>query len=320
MLLTVRPFETADSERWDAFCAISEQATLLHTRKFLSYHGDRFTDRSLLVEADGKLLGVFPAAEHPTQRDHIVSHPGATYGGMVHNGALRAARMLAAVQAVGSHYRSHGYQRLIYKAVPGFYQRRPSQDDLYALFRLGAVRTRCDISSTIDLQARGAVSERRRRSLKKAMKSGIVMVSGSQWLPALWEVLVDNLERKHGCIPVHTLDEISLLASRFPDAIRCVCAILDQQVVAGILLFETATAAHAQYIASSETGYLVSALDAVVDHCIEAAVQGGKRWFDFGISTEAGGMHLNEGLFGFKTEFGSGGFIHEFYELALKDM
>lgn len=318
MTLEVRPYEPADAAEWDAFCASAHQSTLLHTRRFLSYHGDRFADRSLVLQAEGKWLGLLPAAQHPAERELVVSHPGITYGGFLHAGALRGERMVEAVEAVARHYAAQGYRRFLYKAVPTFYQRRPAQDDLYALFRLGAARTRCDLASAIALPFRGAPSERRRRSLKKAQKAGVSVQAGREFLPQLWEVLSENLARKHGVTPVHTLAEMQLLMDRFPDEIRCVCGLLEGQVVAGVLLFATPNADHAQYIASSATGYDVSALDAVFEHCIAAAGAAGKGWFDFGISTEAGGMRLNDGLYGFKTEFGGGGFVHDFYELSLK--
>lgn len=319
MSLSIRPYSEENSQEWDFFCTQADQATFLHTRRFLSYHGARFVDRSLLIEEDGRLIGLFPAAEHPKQHDRIVSHPGITYGGVLHAGFLRGTPMIDAMVAIGRHYSELKYQQLVYKAVPTFYQRRPAQDDLYALFRLGALRTRCDLSSTIDLGNRGALSERRRRSLKKALKAGVTMTSGVQYLPAMWEVLAQNLARKYGVAPVHTLTEITSLMERFPENISCYCCVLDGDVLAGVIVFSTPMADHAQYIASSEKGYEVSALDAVFEHCIAKSSQAGKRWFDFGISTEVGGNHLNDGLYGFKTEFGSGGFIHEFYEVKLEN-
>lgn len=318
MELSLRPYAEENSQEWDVFCAQANQSTFLHTRRFLSYHGERFVDRSLLIENDGRLLGLFPAAEHPKWHDHIVSHPGITYGGVLHAGVLHGARMIDAIVAIGRYFRELNYQKLVYKAVPTFYQRRPIQDDLYALFRLGALRTRCDLSSTIDLGNRGAISERRRRSLKKALKAGVSITSGAEFLPALWVVLSENLARKHGVAPVHSLGEITFLMEQFPENISCYCCVLDGEILAGVIVFSTPVADHAQYIASSEKGYEVSALDAVFEHCIAKSNRLGKRWFDFGISTEANGKQLNEGLYGFKTEFGSGGFVHEFYEMELE--
>lgn len=319
MTFSVRPYSEENSQEWDDFCAKADQSTFLHTRRFLNYHGARFIDRSLLIEENGRLLGLFPAAEHPKQRDHVVSHPGITYGGVLHAGALRGARMIDAIGAIGRYYRGFKYHRLVYKAVPTFYQRRPAQDDLYALFRVGALRTRCDLSSTIDLGNRGALSERRRRSLKKALKAGVTITAEAKCLPALWDVLTENLARKHSVTPVHSLSEIISLMERFPENINCCCGTLDGEILAGVIVFSTPMGDHAQYIASSEKGYEVSALDAVFEHCIANSRQLGKRWFDFGISTEASGTRLNEGLYGFKTEFGAGGFLHEFYEIKLEN-
>lgn len=318
MNLALRPFDPSDAEEWDAFCEAAHQATFLHTWRFLSYHGDRFQDRSLILEEDGRWVGLFPAALHPSDDLCVVSHPGITYGGLLHTGGLRGERMILALSAISRHYAALGYAKLIYKAVPSFYYQAPAQDDLYALFRLSALRSRCDLSNAIDLQRRLPVSERRRRSLKKALKAGIEIRDGHEYLPHLWQVVTDNLARKHGSSPVHTLAEMSLLIERFPDNIRCVCGMLNDAVVAGSLLFSTPIVDHAQYIASSEIGYETSALDAVFEHCIATATKEGKRWFDFGISTENSGLYLNEGLYRFKSEFGGGGLVHEFYELDLQ--
>lgn len=318
MALSVRPYSEKNSHEWDSFCIKANQATFLHTRRFLSYQGDRFTDCSLLIEKDGCLVGVFPAAVHPQNARIVVSHPGVTYGGVIHAGELRGERMLDTMVVILEYFARQGFFQLIYKAVPSFYHLRPSQDDLYALFRLGAVRTRCDISSTIDLANRGKISERRRRGLKKALKHGVTITSETKFLPELWDVLSDNLERKHGATPVHTLAEMTELIDRFPENIHCICGTFKEQIVSGTLIFSTTTADHAQYIASSDRGYELSALDAVFDHCIGSAIRMGKRWFDFGISSESGGKILNEGLYGFKTEFGAGSFVHEFYEIDLE--
>ena len=175
-------------------------------------------------------------------------HPGITYGGLLHQGRLRGERMIKSLEKIRQHYAAQGRTRLIYKVVPAFYHQSPAQDDLYALFRLGAQRTRCDLSCAIDLQHRLPVSERRRRSLKNAIKAGVEIVEGNQNLYALWEVLTSNLASKHGAKPVHTLSEITVLAERFPSNIRCVCGHLNEKIVAGVLMFVSPTTHHAQYI------------------------------------------------------------------------
>jgi hypothetical protein len=318
--LSVRSFGAADTQAWDAFCADSFQATFLHSRRFLSYHRDRFIDRSLVLERDGTIEALLPAAQHLLEPDCVVSHPGITYGGLVHDQRLVGQHTLTGLQLAAAHFRGIGYRRFVYKPVPHIYQRVPAQDDLYALFRGGASRVRCDLSSTIDLAHRRPVASRRRRGVAKAHKAGVSLgttTSGQPGLQALWQVLEQNLSSKHGARPVHTLAEITLLIDRFPENIQVLVAQLDGRVVAGVVLFVTPSVWHAQYIASDELGRKVCALDLLFEHAVSGAEQARARWFDFGISNEQNGQVLNEGLYEFKTEFGGGGMVHEIYELAL---
>ncbi|WP_209599009.1 MULTISPECIES: GNAT family N-acetyltransferase [unclassified Ruegeria] len=319
MTLVIKPFSLDDSPLWDAFCHVAVNATLLHSRRFLSYHGDRFEDLSLLLYDKDQLRAILPAARAPNDATLVVSHPGATYGGFVHAGQLAGENAIDAFHAVAAHYRSVGCDRLLYKPVPHIYAQSPAADDLYALFRLGAERQRCDLSSTIDLSFRRPVSSRRKRSLEKARR--VVSVSADiAKLDALWDVVEDNLARKHKTRPVHSRTEIKDLATRFPDEIKLRTAHIGDKIVAGTLLFASRQVWHAQYIASSEDGYAVSALDAVFDTSIKDAKSAGVRYFDFGSSNEDHGRVLNAGLYRFKTEFGGGGVAHEFYMVQLDSL
>lgn len=315
--MIVRPYTPADEPEWDAFCGIASAATFLHTRGFLNYHGDRFADRSLVITDGQRWLGVFPAAIAMDNPGTIVSHPGSTYGGILECGRLRGSLMVDALQEIARHYATEGYTRLVYKAVPHIYHRTPAQDDLYALFRLGARRWRCDLSATIELTNRGPVSERRRRALARSARAGLTITEGSNELAGLWPVLEDNLLRKHNASPVHRLQEIQWLAERFRENISVVVARKVDEIVAGVVLFLTARTIHTQYIASSEVGYQSSALDLVFDHCLHIAAHSEKRWFDFGTSNEDNGRQLNDGLYRFKAEFGASGVVYEQYELSL---
>jgi len=352
--MQARAYTPSDAAQWDAFCAASPCATFLHTRRFLSYHGERFVDRSLILHDEGQWLGVIAAAQHPSEPTQVVSHPGITYGGLVHQGGLRGGRAIEALQAAAAHWAEQGYQRLLYKALPSIYQQAPAQDDLYALFRLGALRTRCDLSCSIDLRASGPRthpfsesqlqmpsqlpgqlsdqplatpcatlttnwprSERRQRGIKKAAKASLHFAQGLELAPALWAVLQANLASRHGAKPVHTLAEITLLAERFPQHIGFHGALLGKELLAGVVSFSHGGVVHAQYIAASEVGQAACALDGLFDHLITQARKQGARIFDFGICNEDQGRVLNEGLYRFKSEFGGGGTVHEFYTLGL---
>lgn len=292
--------------------------TFLHTRRFLSYHGQRFVDCSLILEDErGHPRAVLPAALDPADASVVVSHPGITYGGLLHAGEIIGEAAVQACQSICAHYAEQGKRLLRYKVVPWIYHRSPAQDDVYALFRLGAKLYRRDLSTAIDLAARGAVSERRRRGAKKAQNAGLHVTDDFAAANEFWEVLTQNLAARHDVKPVHTVEEIKLLQSRFAAHIVLLTARQDGRAVAGVLLFDSERVSHAQYIASTDAGRDLGALDLVFEACIARAAGAGKRYFDFGVSTEQAGQALNEGLYAFKAGFGGAGVVHDFYEIAL---
>lgn len=317
MQISVVPYTETQSAEWDAFCDEANNATFLHTRRFLSHHGSRFEDTSVCVINEGQIVGVMPAAREPSDSTAVSSHPGITYGGLVASQWLTGARSLMALEAIAEYYKNKGFTRLHYKAVPHIYHRRPAQDDLYSLHRMGARRYRTDLAAVIDLADRGPISSRRLRGLKKAKVSRIAIETGKAYIGKFWRVLTDNLARRHNVCPVHSEEELASLMECMPNNISLYVALDSDGVIAGVVLFDSLRVRHCQYIAGSEVGRRNGALEAVFDHCIEEASQRGLRFFSFGISTEAQGKILNTGLHTFKAEFGASGIVHEFYEISL---
>jgi hypothetical protein len=313
----IGPYEAADSEAWDELVRRSVNGTFLHTRRFISYHGDRFTDRSLVVRSPrGEIVAVFPAADVEGEPGTITSHPGLTYGGLVHDGSLRGEATIRAIAAIANRYRAEGADLLRYKAIPTIYHRVPACDDLYALFRLRADRFRCDLSATVDLTQPRRVSHGRKTALKRAAKAGVELCDSWEWAPEYWVVLAQNIGR-HKSAPTHSLADIELLHDLFPDKISLLSARLRGEVVAGTVLFDARPVLHTQYIASNDTGRDASAVDLVISAAIDRAAEQGYGAFDFGISTEQGGWYLNDTLHGFKASFGAGAVLYEHFELAL---
>ena len=315
--MRIEAYNANFKSQWNEFVHNSKNGTFLFLRDYMDYHRDRFTDSSLLFFDDkDHLTAILPANKI---ENVLISHGGLTYGGFVVGNRMKANAMLEIFDDVLSYSKRLGFSKLIYKPVPRIYHRVPTDEDLYALFINSALRFRCDLSCAVDLTRRPELSSRRGRSLKKALKAGVRVEEGTHFAAALWGILEDNLARKYEARPVHTLEEITHLQTLFSEQIKFVAASLNGEVVAGVVLFVTDTTVHAQYIASSETGYETSALDAVFNFCIEAAASEGKRYFDFGTSNEDDGRKINATLYNFKSEFGGGGIAHEFYELNLQE-
>jgi hypothetical protein len=311
-VISILRYDPRMMNAWNDFNRSARNGHFLFDRGFMEYHADRFADDSVILREGDEILALFPAN---CAEGAIYSHQGLTFGGLVLGDKVTNVRVLGMFDALVRYCRQRGATKLIYKAIPAIYHRRPASEDLYCLFRFNARLVSRDVTTTIDYVSPGAYSARRRRGVRKAQQNHLVFGESDRWA-SYWEVLSITLSERHGVVAVHSLGEISSLASRFPQSIRLFTAMEGQSVVAGAVVFETATVAHVQYIASSSRGREVAALDGLFDHLINL-YQRTKRFFDFGVSTESGGSILNEGLITHKEEFGGSSVVHDRYELLL---
>jgi hypothetical protein len=309
--LEVRPYDASRAQAWNAFNAGGRNGHLLFDRGFMDYHADRFADASLMAFEGETLVGLLPAN---VSGDTVWSHQGLTFGGLVVND-VRAVEVTAILDACAAAWAGQGARKLVYKALPAIYHRRPAQEDLSWLYRRGARLARRDLSTAIDLTAPGPVSSRRARGARKAAGAGVTFGRSDRW-GDYWALLETVLAARHGAAATHSLAEIKLLAVRFPEAITLHIAEREGEVLAGVVMFRSGPVAHAQYIATGDEGRTLGALDGLFLHLIEGE-RGIRRWFDFGHSTTDQGHTLNEGLVRQKEEFGGGGVVHDVYELDL---
>ncbi len=313
-MIEIVPYTRSELEVWNALNAQARNGHFFFDRRFMEYHSDRFQDCSYVFLDEGRPIALMPAN---VAGDTLYSHQGLTFGGLIVDQRVTSVRMLAIWDVLLDEIRRREIRRLVYKALPSIYHRSPAQEDLYALFRHGARLIRRDVTTTIDYIAPGARSKRRERGVKKATKAGVSFIESNDW-PAFWGILSDALQSRHGVAPTHTVEEIVMLAKRFPEAIRLYLAQQHDRPLAGVVMFETANVAHAQYIASSPEGRETAALDGLFDFLIER-YRCSHRFFDFGISNEDGGRILNEGLVTQKEEFGGSAAVHDVYEIVVND-
>lgn len=310
-MLSVRPYRAEDAAAWDAAVAESRNGNLLHRRRYLEYHADRFADCSLVVEKGGRIAAVFPAERRDA---HVVSHGGLTYAGLISTHALRAESVLAVFDAIGGHFRSLGVRSITYKPVPHVFHAFPAEEDLYALHRLGARVARRDLSSVIALREPLRFTSSRRRSITRARRNGIALRRGGD--PAQFHALLSDVLRKHGATPTHSLAELRLLQERFPEQILLYEARAGDELLAGAVLYDFGRVVHTQYLAVSERGRETNALSLLLSNLIEDEYAN-RCYFSFGISTEQEGKVLNGGLIAQKERFGARAVVHDCYEWVL---
>ncbi|HEX8070888.1 MAG TPA: GNAT family N-acetyltransferase [Pyrinomonadaceae bacterium] len=311
-MIRVVQYTAEHKRRWDEFVAQAKNGVFLFRRDYMDYHADRFQDHSLLFFADEKLVGLLPAN---LAGDALVSHGGLTFGGIVCDARMRSATMLDLFAALSEHARAVGAPRIIYKPVPHIYHGAPAEEDLYALFRHEARLVRRDLSDTIAPHARLPLTKGRKWSLKQSQAHPLD-VRRSDDFATFIAIETEVLQTKYGIRPVHTAAELALLAARFPDNIKLFAAYRGAAMLAGVVIYESAQVAHAQYIAANEEGRQCGATDRILDLLINEHYAA-KPYFDFGISTEQGGRHLNVGLAEYKESFGARAVVYDFYELTV---
>lgn len=314
MPFEVRRYSAECKNDWNQFVANSKNGTFLFNRDYMDYHSDRFKDHSLMIYRKGKLYALLPANE----REYVFySHQGLTYGGMILNVKATALDIVNVFALINNYLKLQGFQKVVYKAIPWIYHRCPAQEDLYAIFRnTSSLRiVGRNISSTIIQCNKIKFIESRKSGIRKAIASNIV-VRESDDLTSFWNVLTANLRNKYGVIPVHTLEEIQLLQSRFPQNIKLYLAYKEDKVLGGTLLYITGQVVHTQYISASVEGKELGVLDMLFDYIINHEYTN-FPYFDFGQSTEEMGHVINKSLIFQKEGFGGRGMCYDIYEYDL---
>lgn len=314
MVIRVERYKSEYKNQWNEFLLTTKNYHFFFHRDYMEYHADRFTDFSLLFFAeDGSLLALLPASISGSE---CISHAGLSFGGFLVNSNMKANLMLEIFTVTKDFLKANSVSKFIYKAMPYIYHSLPAEEDLYALFINNAKLIRRDLSSTIDLTNKIQFQERRRRSIKKAQKAGLI-VEQSKDFKAYWQILESVLE-KYSKKPVHSLEEIELLATKFPENIKLFVAKdpNTSEILGGTVIYENPIIAHAQYLANSSLGQEMGALDLVIDQLVNN-IYNNKNWFDFGISTTDQGLNLNAGLVEQKEGFGARATVNDFYEVAI---
>lgn len=311
----IKIYDPSQKSSWDNFVKSAKNATFLFQRDFMDYHSDRFKDYSLLVYKDESLVAVLPANISGSE---LQSHQGLSYGGLVLAEKTTFEETFQVFKSLLIFLNEKGIEVLKLKLLPKIYHQLPSDEIDYLLFLVKASLTRRDITSCIfNEKSLKITSSNRLRGIKKGVKNELKVREETNFKSFWSQVLEPNLRQVHNQDPVHSMEEIELLQSRFPKNIKQFNVYKNDEIVAGTTIFETATVAHAQYISANELGRQTGGLDFLFNYLLQHFSH--KKYFDFGISNEAQGMKVNKGLLNWKETFGGRSIVHDFYEIKTEN-
>ncbi|MBP4141571.1 GNAT family N-acetyltransferase [Flavobacterium sp. P4023] len=311
---SLKQYQENDYLNWNAFIGQAKNATFLFHRDFMEYHKHRFNDFSLMVYDDQKLVAVLPANR---EGDSVYSHQGLTYGGLIYSSKINAEQVAAIIEALLSFLKQKGFLYFYYKPIPSFYTYRGNQEADFFLFKKGAFVLKKEMNLAINLSLPLKISKSKLKHFRKIEMDDLDLVEEQQ-LNAFWQLILEpRLKEKYNAKPVHTLAEITQLKNRFPDNIKQFSVYHENEIIAGITLFETPTTVKSQYGATTNRGESLRALDFLFINLIQKYKQEGKLFFDMGIVNEDIESGYHAGLLKQKEELGCSVYSQDFYKMNL---
>ncbi|MEL1244125.1 FemAB family protein [Flavobacterium sp. DGU11] len=313
MVYTVRKYGNADSGIWNDLIEKSKNGTFLFNRDFMEYHNDRFEDFSLMAFEGAKLVAVLPANK---TGDEVHSHQGLTYGGLVLTDSIGVDKIEQIFDTITAWLKKQGSTILKIKQVVPIYHKEATHEMDYILFKNGASLYRRDMNLAINFSMPLNVSKSKMKNFRKIAMEDLEIRQDNNF-KAFWDgVLIPRLKEKHNASPAHTKEEIQLLHDRFPNNIIQYNIYHNNEILAGITLFDTGDVVKSQYGATTSKGEKMRALDYLFITLI-LKYKDSYRYFDMGTVNEDQGKTYNKGLLKQKEELGCSVYNHDYYSLVL---
>lgn len=319
-MLEYYPLKTSNVSQhdWDEFIERSDNGTIFHTRRFLSYHPkEKFNDVSLVISKKNNIFAVLPAVILERDGKKILSsHAGASYGSFVYDSDLNFQEAHDLVEILINYAKENKCDRIQVTPPPIIYETKLSNYIDFALVRNGFNYLKREVSSVVQLDVdidklEYTYRPEARTALKKAQKCGVQIVETERF-EEYYEILKKNLKMRHGVTPTHTLDELLKLKYMFPSKIRLWGAFLEDKLIAGVCNFSAnPKVVLAFYISHNEDYQEYRAVNLLFYEIMKRYHDEGYKFLDFGIFTV--NMEPNWGLGRFKENFGSRGIFRDYF-------
>ncbi|HDR05447.1 MAG TPA: GNAT family N-acetyltransferase, partial [Candidatus Marinimicrobia bacterium] len=147
------------------------------------------------------------------------------------------------------------------------------------------------------------------RAAHKAERNGVTIQISDDY-EKFYAILKKNLKIRHNVQPTHSLEELKLLAALYPESIRLYAAMLQETMIAGVVIFDAnPQVTLAFYISHDEAYQEYRAVNLLFRELIADSIKRRFRYLDYGIFTV--NMEPNFGLARFKESFGSSGIFRD---------
>jgi Acetyltransferase (GNAT) domain len=289
--LTVAAYQPQWHAPWDDFVRRSRNGHFMIERRYMEYHRQRFADESLLFLRGEELVAVLPAHRCG---EALVSHGGLPFAGLVVGPRTLHRDVKSVFLLLGDYLKCNGLRSFVCTPTPVHYHLAPFEDDVYVLHGLGALCTSMKLSAGYAGASPICQSGGTSRKLRHIARRAPLVFRESEDVAEFWRHLEDFLWRRHAAKPVHSVEEMMLLKSQFPEQIRMVMAQAGGEIVGGLLFYLTQRVQRAQYyFRLREKAWCIPARMGLY---VAAHPEFQRPWHDLGTSVDSRTGEVDDGL------------------------
>ena len=208
----------------------------------LNYHIQRkFSDSSLLFYKKKHLVAVLPAALVQKSKNKIlISHPGASFGGIVLQRRSSFALIQEIVKALDEYLvKQDFFSDILIQSPSIYYLNRDDSLNYILKFNQYSVIENyishyTNIGSTRSIY--NSINKRKSRYIKNLLKSNQYQIVTSDDFATFYNILLKS-KKKFNSMPTHSLSELNALRQKFHNNIQLLVSKQNNVIVGGVLLF-----------------------------------------------------------------------------------
>lgn len=316
--------ENAESEELYNFIENSQNGTIFHHPRFLSYHESgkypdpEYSIAHMILRAKGAIVGFLPGMFRETDDGLQFNSPsGASFGGIV-TGDISFEKCERIVDAVLEYLLKKKKVKIINLApVTGIYTGDQASDYLeYMYLKKGFTLKACELTIAARISQRAefpadAVEHRVRKFVAQSEKGG-VLCRISDDVDTAYSIIKESRKRFEKK-PTHSLAELKAVSKLFPGRIVEFIAYKDEEpIAAACLMLCNRNAAYSFYIDQAGKHSALRPVDHIVNRVLIWLKERGYRYLDFGPSSF--GYEPHRSLIFFKEGFNGRGVLKRFYQ------
>lgn len=265
----------------------------------MDYHNDRFQDASLMIYNGEQLIACIPGNQVNRQ---FYSHQGLTYGGFIFIKHINDELLESVLHKTVAYLQQH-YLRIEWRWQPEIYN--PIHYKVLKIIEEKGFKNYQALHNLhVSLKEDITISSKKTVGYRNGKFDEMKLVVNNDFKTFWDQVLEPQLKARHDAKPVHSLAEIELLGSRFPNAIKQYLVYENEEPLAGVTFFVKGTIVKSQYAAATIQGMKKSALDFLYLEATQDFKDQGMDYIDYGHVNNPDGS-INRGLQRFKEELGA---------------